>query len=106
MKKLTYLLFLTIGVTACNVESIDSTENLIVADAKFKIQQSQDPMGFYAGNSGNLKGTLSVWNDCDNLYVQIVPEGDAPDDAKLGVFIDGALPSTNGGSKNINTDGF
>src|SRR5690606_3253858 len=63
-------------------------------------------MGFYAGNSGNLKGTLCVWNDCDNLYVQLVPKGDAPEDAKLGVFMDGALPSTNGASKNINTDGF
>lgn len=37
MKKLTYLLFLAIGVTACSVESMDSTENLVVADAKVKI---------------------------------------------------------------------
>ncbi len=40
MKKLTYLLFLAIGVTACSVESIDSTENLITADAKFRSQSA------------------------------------------------------------------
>lgn len=40
MKKLTYLLFLAIGVTACSVESIDSTENLLTADAKFRIQST------------------------------------------------------------------
>ncbi|QED37551.1 hypothetical protein FK178_07345 [Antarcticibacterium arcticum] len=40
MKKLTYLLFLAIGVTACSVESIDSTENLLTADMKFKSQSS------------------------------------------------------------------
>ena len=37
MKKLTYLLFLAIGVTACSVESIDSTENLLVVDVKAKV---------------------------------------------------------------------
>ena len=37
MKKLTYLLFLAIGVTACSVESLDSTENLLTADAKVKL---------------------------------------------------------------------
>ena len=37
MKKLTYLLFLAIGVTACSVESMDSTENLLTADLKAKV---------------------------------------------------------------------
>lgn len=40
MKKITYLLFLTLGVTACSVESIDSTENLTVADAKISVQNT------------------------------------------------------------------
>jgi len=31
------LLFLAIGVTACSVESMDSTENLLTADAKVKL---------------------------------------------------------------------
>ncbi len=44
MKKLTYLLFLAIGVTACSVESIDSTENLLTADAKFKVQEVEKSM--------------------------------------------------------------
>ena len=33
MKKLIYLFILAIGFTSCSVESIDSTENLLVADA-------------------------------------------------------------------------
>ncbi|HSJ69565.1 MAG TPA: hypothetical protein VK921_17925 [Anditalea sp.] len=34
MKKLIYLFILAIGFTSCSVESIDSTENLLVVDAK------------------------------------------------------------------------
>lgn len=45
MKKFTYLLFLMFGVTACSVESIDSTEELLTADAKFKIQEVAQSMG-------------------------------------------------------------
>ena len=44
MKKLTYLLFLALGVTACSVESMDSTENLLTADMKIKIQQVEKSM--------------------------------------------------------------
>ncbi|MBK5191868.1 MAG: membrane lipoprotein lipid attachment site-containing protein [Flavobacteriaceae bacterium] len=39
MKKIIYLFLLILGVTGCSVESIDSTENLLTADAKFKIQE-------------------------------------------------------------------
>lgn len=95
MRKLTYLLFLAIGVTACSVESMDSTEELLTADAKFEIQEARDPMGFYAGNSDNFKGSLSVWNDCDNLYVKILHSGDAPEDFELGLF--SSLPAINNG---------
>ncbi len=38
MKKLIYLFILGIGFTSCSVESLDSTENLLTADAKFKAQ--------------------------------------------------------------------
>ena len=38
MKKLIYLFILGIGFTSCSVESIDSTENLVVADLKGKVQ--------------------------------------------------------------------
>lgn len=44
MKKLLYLFILGIGFTSCSVESIDSTENLQTADAKFKIQQVEKSM--------------------------------------------------------------
>lgn len=98
MKKLTYLLFLVIGVTSCSVESMDSTENLLTADAKHQLtaQETLNPMGFYSGGSGNLQGTFSIWNDCNNLYVQVTPNGDNPDGVKLGIFEDLNLPSENG----------
>lgn len=37
MKKIYYLIFLAIGISGCSVESIDSTENLLTADASAKI---------------------------------------------------------------------
>ena len=39
MKKFIYLFILGLGFTSCSVESMDSTENLLTADAKFKIQE-------------------------------------------------------------------
>ena len=104
MKKIIYLFLLLMGVTGCSVESIDSTENLLTADASVKVQVVENPLGFYSGP--NLKATVSITNDCDNLYIEIVPTGDDPTDAKLGVFTDGALPEANGGSGNVKTDGF
>lgn len=98
MKKIIYVAFLAVGMTGCSVESLDSTDNLLTADAKFKIQEAQDPMGFYAGR--NLKGTLAVWNDCDNLYVEILPSGDSPEDAELGLF--STLPTLNNGGNLVN----
>ena len=38
MKKFIYLFILAIGFTSCSVESIDSTENLLTADARFNAQ--------------------------------------------------------------------
>ena len=39
MKKIIYLFLLALGVTGCSVESIDSNENLLTADAKATIQE-------------------------------------------------------------------
>lgn len=95
MKKLIYVAFLAIGITGCSVDSLDSTDKLTTADAKFKIQEAQDPMGLYK-NNGDLRGTVAIWNDCDNLFIQLTPEDEMPDDIKLGIFSEGVLPSENG----------
>lgn len=104
MKKIIYPIMLVFAFYGCSVESIDSNENLITADAKLKAQEAIDPMGIYSGP--NLKGTVSVTNDCDNLYIEIVPTGEDPTDAKLGIFANGDLPGTSGQSGNIKTDDF
>ena len=97
MKKIYYLIFLAIGISGCSVESIDSTEELSTADAKIKIQVASNPMDLYSGP--NLKGTVSVWNDCDNLYVKLTPTKNFDElDVKLGIFEGGNLPSENGAS--------
>jgi hypothetical protein len=36
MKKLIYVAFLAIGITGCSVESLDSTDNLLTADAQLE----------------------------------------------------------------------
>ncbi len=95
MKKLIFLSLLAIGMTGCSVESMDS-EELLTADAKFKTQEAQNPLGFYSGNSDNLKGTVSITNDCDNMYIQIIPNGDDPDGVKLGLFQGDNNPKENG----------
>lgn len=105
MKKLTPLFILMILVfSGCSTESIEDQGQISNVDAKAKIQEAINPLGFYSGP--NLKGTLSVTNDCDNLYIEIIPTGDDPEDAKLGVFADEALPETSGHSGNIKTDDF
>ncbi len=40
MKKLFYLLILGAGIIGCSVESVDSTESLLTADGKIKIQET------------------------------------------------------------------
>ena len=97
MIKFYLMIFLAIGLSSCNVESIDSTE-LSSSDLKSSVLAVKDPMGIYAGP--NLKGTVSLWHDCDNLYVQLTPTGDNPTDAKLGIF-EGYLPNENGYSSEM-----
>ncbi len=41
-----YLFLLLLGVTGCSVESIDSTENLLTADAKLKAQEVEKSLSF------------------------------------------------------------
>lgn len=94
MKKIFLLIFLAIGISGCSVESLDSTEVLTTADAKFTTQSPKNPMGIYSGP--NLKGTVSITHDCDNLYVKLTPTGDAPTTVKLGIFKETNLPNENG----------
>lgn len=103
MKRI-YLLFMAVALAACSAEPVE-TEGVTALDAnlegnKIKAQEIEDPMGFYSGQSGNLKGTLAVWNDCDNLYLKITPTGDAPDNVEIS-FVS-ALPELkdNGNIKN------
>lgn len=101
MKKIMYLMVLVLGLSGCSVDSYDSSEDLITADAKGNKQDvEEDPLSFYSGNSGNLKGTISITNDCDNLIVTITPAGDSPDEAFLGIYTE--LPALNPGN---NLDG-
>lgn len=98
MKKV-YLLFVAVILAACSAEPVEN-EVLSGLDAnlegkKIKATEALDPMGFYSGNSGNLKGTFEVWNDCDNLYLEITPTGDAPEDVEIS-FVN-ALPQLNNG---------
>ncbi len=77
MKKFTYLLFLAIGVTSCSVESIDSTENLLTADAKFHSQS----VVTITTPSGDLCANQELWftvdvNTGSNFQVQQWVDGE------------------------------
>ena len=77
MKKLIYLFILAIGFTSCSVESIDSTENVLTADMKIKIQQVDKSM---------------------NLKAEEICEGEAP------VFVFNFPQDTKGNGDPKNTD--
>lgn len=89
MKKFTYLLFLALGVTACSVESIDSTENLLTADFSFDDSDFEVITHDYKNPQGGLRGTLSISQDCDNLYIAISGN---PDGFHLGIYNENANP--------------
>ncbi|MBZ9731502.1 hypothetical protein LB467_17585 [Salegentibacter sp. JZCK2] len=44
MKKFVYLIILGAGIIGCSVEPIDSTENLLTADGKIKLQETEQSM--------------------------------------------------------------
>ncbi len=70
MKKIYYLIFLAIGISGCSVESIDSTENLLTADAKMKLTEVQNfvvPTEICAGVDATFSFEVAVGT---NLQVQ------------------------------------
>jgi hypothetical protein len=87
MKRLTYLLFLAIGVTGCSVDSIDSTENLLTADSRFRTQSTVTiaaPEGeLCAGEvylfsvNVNTSSNFQVQQKVDGQWVQVnlAPQG-------------------------------
>ena len=88
MKKIYLLLLLCAVITAgCSVDNLDS-ENFETADAKAKKKEASVLVyegpgnGSYIQNSGKTRGHIYVSNDCNYLYVEIIPTGDAPDDPK------------------------
>lgn len=100
MKKITFLLSVLL-MGGCSVESTDDFSAL---DSKAKVKSSEvsnsDPMGFYKGKSGDLHGTLEIWNDCNNLYLQIIPNDDSePEDVGIWLFTE--LPTLNGGGNQV-----
>tara|TARA_R100001369_G_scaffold22674_1_gene41275 strand:- start:29376 stop:30080 length:705 start_codon:yes stop_codon:yes gene_type:complete len=76
MKKIYYLIFLAIGVSGCSVESIDSTENLLTADAKMKLTEVQNfvvPTEICAGVESTFSFEAPVGT---NLQVQQLIAGE------------------------------
>lgn len=70
MKKLIYLFTLGVGFTSCSVDSLDSTENLLTADASLKNQMTNEfeiPVGICAGVPAEFKLNAPVGS---NLQVQ------------------------------------
>ncbi len=89
-------------IGGCSVESMDEFSTLdSKAKSKSTETSNEDPMGFYTGqnNGRKLQGTLSITNDCDNLYLEIIPEGDAPGEVDIWILTE--LPELNGGGNNI-----
>ncbi len=73
MKKLTYLLFLAIGVMGCSADALN--EDLIVADAKFKVTVAESfnvPEGICAGVPAQFSFAAAVGT---NLQVQQLING-------------------------------
>src|SRR5690606_25529317 len=59
---------------------------------------------FRKANGNNpLKGYITVSNDCDNLFIEIVPAGDEPDGVHLGLFQGESFPKENGTESSLNS---
>lgn len=103
MKKIYLLLLLCAVITAgCSVDNLDS-ENFETADAKAKKMEASVLVyegpgnGSYVQNSGKTRGHIYVSNDCNYLYVEIIPTEGDPDDPKIGLFQgEENFPPTNG----------
>ena len=103
MKKI-YLLFVAAALAACSAEPVEneafeSLNATVTGKNKVSAAVAENPMGFYAGQSGKLKGTLEVWNDCSNLYVQITPTDENPEEVSIWLLNDRA--ELNGGKNQV-----
>ena len=107
MKNLTYLIFFAAVSLGCSVDALDSNDNYDPVDAKAKKGQDQAVVAseyegpgqaeFRKNNNNSVsQGYILVSNDCDNLYVEIVPAGDLPDGVHLGLFQGDLFPKENG----------
>lgn len=85
MKKILYLFILGIGFTSCSVDSIDSSENLLTADAKFKAN---------AANKTTLDiPTLTLVSSTENTLTLRVTAGSTG--APHGIWIFGSDEKSN-----------
>ncbi|WP_324719420.1 hypothetical protein [Salinimicrobium sp. HB62] len=66
------------------------------------LQKLQIHWEFYAGKSGNLRGTLAIWNDCNNLYVEITSSEEHPDEVFIW-FLD-ELTTLNDGNNQVQNE--
>ena len=80
MKKFIYLFILAIGFTSCSVESMDSTENLLTADAKFKAEELPEYLDYpTSACAGDIVEFIFYFNDKPGnipLKLQLEVNGD------------------------------
>lgn len=99
-----FCFLLVAGVMAgCSVEPMDSYDRSATADLKAGTDAvsstEAEAQGEFRKPNGKeeLRGNIFVTNDCENLYIEIVPEKNYPDEVKLGLFQEGEeFPKTNG----------
>ncbi len=86
MKKIYYLIFLAIGVSGCSVESLDSTENLLTADASAKIKVANtSTMIFLESVCAGEETLITV-----NFDQKTNPQGkNLPTNVKVDLLVDG-----------------
>ncbi|QED37552.1 hypothetical protein FK178_07350 [Antarcticibacterium arcticum] len=113
MKKQFYLLALSLGLIGCSVESNDSAEQLLTANAEFEILQSYEGItnpGFEVNFYDLVQkhkndptkdvtlGRVFISNDCTNLLVKI----EGTDVGNLGLYgSQEEFPAKNGSNENV-----
>lgn len=86
MKKLIYLFILGIGFTSCSVESLDSTENLLTADASAKLKASNTSSMVFLDNVCASEETIITVN----FDQKTNPQGkNLPTNVKVDLMVDG-----------------
>ena len=86
MKKIYYLIFLAIGVSGCSVESIDSTENLLTADASAKIKAANTSTLVFLESVCAGEETLITVNFNQKTNTQ---GNNLPTNVKVDLMVDG-----------------